>query len=166
MDLFLSNKDESIIELKNKVNFKKGEKKRNSITNKKNRLKLNYDIPSPKRIKKSLTKKSSKNKSNLNDKKSDNMLNEYLHSHKFGIQRKKTRGITVKTQKDNINLKINKSFYNKSNHDWKSMIYYPSPKNMNKEVKNLKNDEKPNLKIIENSIMLKLNSMRNNIQNE
>ena len=46
------------------------------------------------------------------------------------------------------------------------MVYYPSPKNMDKKVEKLKKEEKQNLNIIENSIKLKLNSMRINIENE
>ena len=174
----LSNKDESL----NKLNVDESrlkspqEKKLNySVYN--NRLNANNDlsINSKKILNKSIS-------SNINNKKLDasnrtdgNMLNDYLHSHKFGIQRKKTRRATFRTQGkkiNNMNKSMNKSrlyINNENNHDWVSMIYYPSDKkekNLHKDFRNYKKDIKNNLKIVEQTMMDKLNSMKNLIKIE
>ena len=160
----LQNNEESILQ-----------NRKSSINSIKMRIKLNLEPRTPKnimRLNKSVSKLK-KTKSNLNKKKNEgNIINDYLHSHKFEIQRKKTRKKTVKSQKDkSFNININKSqmYYHKEKKDWASMIYYPDDKkskNLQNKFINLGVDEKQNLKIVENSLMNKLNSMRNYFQNK
>ena len=177
MSISLSYKEESIGQIKSNENTLNSLQRKPSNVSTKNKFKMHLDCPTPKnkgKLNKSISK-FSRRKSQLNMNKSkDNILNDYLHSHKFDIQRKNSKRITVKTQKNNINLNMNKSllnFNNNNNHnDWMSMIYYPEDKINQKKNKNnflnIKNEEKTNLKLIENSIMFKLNSLRNNYQLE
>jgi hypothetical protein len=103
-----------------------------------------------------------------------NMLKDYLHSHKFGIQRKKSRRITVRPNemKNKMNANMKKSvLINKNIQENKSMIYYQNEKiqmqkKVQKEIEDQIKEGKPNLNMIENSIILKLNSMRVNYENE
>ena len=167
MNIILTNKDKVFLELKDKENNIKGVKRRFSNFSQTNKLKKKYNLfPSNnKKLNKSISKLTIKKKKLENN--NDNTLNEYLHSHKFGIQRQNTKRKTVKNNKEiNINLNNNKSMYNKNFHDWKSMIYYPIKKKIPKKNEILKKKEETNLKIIENSLMIKLNSMRYYMQNE
>ena len=160
----LQNNEESILQ-----------NRKSSINSIKMRTKLNLEPRTPKnimRLNKSVSKLK-KTKLNSNKKKiEDNTINDYLHSHKFEIQRRQSRRITVKSQKDkSFNININKSqmYYPKEKKDWASMIYYPDDKkskNLQNKIINFGEDEKQNLKIVENSLMNKLNSMRNYIQNK
>ena len=165
----IQNKDDSFLK-SNKTENKPEKKNRKSNVSAQNRAKVTFDISTPKRIKKVKTiskfnneKRQSMNKSN------GNILNDYLHSHKFDIQRKKTRRKTCRNQNNDNNflLNMNKSYMN--NKDNMTMIYYPNDKKIkHKVIKNPKSpkNENVNLNIVENSLMLKLNSMRNNFQND
>jgi len=155
-------------------------KKRTSNFSVKNmsKSKSNLDLPNPmgmnklNNLNKSFSKLNRFKKNSLTNKSEVNILKDYLHSHKFGIQRKKTRRITVKPQEmiNGMNNNLNKSdLLIRKSQENKSMIYYQNEKKQKKlakEMENINKTEKPNLKIIENSIILKLNSMRMNYQNE
>ena len=130
-----------------------------------NLLKVNNN----KKLDQSFSKLNLKKKNLLGNKQEGNMINDYLHSHKFGIQRKKTRRVTVMPheRKNSINNPMNKSIrYSKKDFENLSMIYYPNGKNPKNIMEEIKNIENINLKMVENSIILKINSMRMNFQNE
>ena len=155
-------------------------KKRTSNFSAKNitKSKSNLELPNPlgmhklNNLNKSFSKLNRFKKNSIPNKSEGNMLKDYLHSHKFGIQRKKTRRITVKPQEmiNGMNNNLNKSILlNRKSQENMSMIYYQNEKKqrkVTKEIENQNKEEEPNLKIIENSIILKLNSMRMNYQNE
>ena len=130
-----------------------------------NLLKVNNN----KKLDQSFSKLNLKKKNLIGNKQEGNMINDYLHSHKFGIQRKKTRRVTVMPheRKNSINNPMNKSIrYSKKDFENLSMIYYPNGKNPKNIMEEIKNIENINLKMVENSIILKINSMRMNFQNE
>ena len=144
MSISLSYKEESLGQIKSNENSLNSLQRKPSNVSTKNKFKMYLDCPTPKnknKLNKSISK-FSRRKSQINMNKSkDNILNDYLHSHKFDIQRKNSKRITVKTQKNNINLNMNKSLLNFNNNnnnhnDWVSMIYYPEDKNNKKKNKN------------------------------
>ena len=155
-------------------------KKRTSNFSVKNlsKSKSNLDLPNPmdmnklNNLNKSFSKLNIFKKNSITHKSEGNILKDYLHSHKFGIQRKKTRRITVKPQEmiNGMNNNLNKSgLLIRKSQENKSMIYYQNEKKQKKlakEMENINKTEEPNLKIIENTIILKLNSMKMNYQNE
>ena len=168
----LSYKDESLNQLNTDESKLKNQQKKMinyNIIN--NRLNVNNDlsINSKNNLNKSISGSIKNKKLDVSNRTDGNMLNDYLHSHKFGIQRKKTRRATFRTPGKKIN-NMNKSKLNINNenkHDWVSMIYYPNDKkeiNLNKEFRNCKKDIKNNLKIVEQTMKDKLNSMKNLIQ--
>ena len=170
----LSNKDESTHRLNTEESkIKNSQKKMLNISiNNKNQ---NVDISMTKRkLNKSINNLQIKTKKLDVSRTEGNILNDYLHSHKFGLQRKKTRRATTKSQRrktNNMNKSVNKSrlfINNDNNHEWVSMIYYPDDekkKNVQHDIINRKKDVKNNLKIVEKSMMDKLNnSMRNILQ--
>jgi len=59
------------------------------------------------------------------------LIKDYLHLHKFGIQRKKTRKITVKALQSNADKSF--MFNNTNPNEAVSMVYYPDDKN-NKKI--------------------------------
>ena len=143
--------------------------------------KSNLELPSPigmnklnnlSNLNKSFSKLIKLKKNSVPNKSEGNVIKDYLHSHKFGIQRKKTKRITVMPQnmKNGMNTNMNKSvLINKNIMENKSMIYFQNEKKqkkVQKEIEDQIKEENPNLKIIENSIILKLNSMRMNYENE
>ena len=118
-------KDESLFQLNNNE-FKIGAKRRGSNINIENKIKMDFECPSPKQRIKRLNSNSNlqikKRRKSMN-KHNNNILNDYLHSHKFGIQTKIFRKKTFKEQKkdNHLSLKMNKSYYennNKKNFLW------------------------------------------------
>ena len=87
MNIILTNKDKVFLELKDKENNIKGGKRRFSNFSPTNKLKKKYNLfPSNnKKLNKSISKITIKNTNNLSENNNDNILNEYLHSHKFDI---------------------------------------------------------------------------------
>ena len=162
-----SSRDKSFAQLNKNDNTLNSIRRKTTDLSTKNKFKMNFEFQTPKdkkELNKSFSKLKTKKKS-LNIKNpEDNIINNYLQFHKFDIQIKKTKRTTLKNQKKNIEkINMNKSNLNiNNNNDWASMIYYPSDNKNKKDLINIKNEEKPNLKLIENSIMLKLNSLRNN----
>ena len=142
----IQNKDDSFLK-SNKTENKPEKKNRKSNVSAQNRAKVTFDISTPKRTKKVKTiskfnneKRQSMNKSN------GNILNDYLHSHKFDIQRKKTRRKTCRNQNNDNNflLNMNKSYMN--NKDNMTMIYYPNDKKIkHKVIKNPKSPKNENV---------------------
>lgn len=132
------NKDEFFQQINNNDNNKKNIKRKQTSSGQ-NKFLMNIDAPSPKnkiKFTKSISKYSLKRKSNFKNmnKNDGNILKDYLHSHKFDIQRKKTRRITVKYQKNNNNLNLNRyrTFLNKNNNnnkDWLTVVYYQNDNN-------------------------------------
>ena len=166
----ISSKDKNLTQINKNDNILNSKRRKSSIMSTENKFKLNFECPtsrSKKKSNKSISKFNIK-KNNLNIKfPEDNIINDYLRLHKFAIQRKKTKRATFKSQKNDIKLNINKSMLNINNNinDCVSMIYYPNEKkNNNNKFLNINNEEKSNLKLVENSIMLRLNSLRNNYE--
>ena len=158
MNLSIS-KDESVFHLTNDE-LKIKIERRNSIQSP---VKTSYIIKNPVTLNKCVTKlnlKKLKQSMRAGDKA---IIKEYLHSHKFDIERKKTKKITVKPMR-----RVQKSFIaNKKENECVSMIYYPNDKRTKKlreEIDNL--EKKPNLNKVENSIINKINNMKFNYQNE
>ena len=114
--------DESILHL-NSDELKIKRKRRASNFNIDNKIiKKNY-LKSPARLSKSISKLTVKKLENFNKKEKNNVIKDYLHSHKFGIQRRNSKKITVKLLKS----KINKSFLsNKNVNECVSMMYFPN----------------------------------------
>ena len=138
-----------------------------------NKLKDKFECPAPTSgIKKvnSITIFHRKKKRQSMNRSNGNILNDYLHSRKFGIQRKKTRKKTCKVQENDnhLTLKMNRSYFN--NKENMTMIYEPKDKKTkikkNRDATKKKETKSINLKDVEISLILKLNSMRNNFQNE
>ena len=165
----LSNKDESTHRLNTEESkIKNSQKKMLNISiNNKNQ---NADISMTKgkrKLNKSINNLQIKTKKLDVSRTEGSILNDYLHSHKFGLQRKKTRRATTKSQRrkvNNMNKSVNKSILfinNDNNHEWVSMIYYPDDekkKNVQHDIINRKKDVKNNLKIVEKSMMDKINN--------
>ena len=83
------NKDESILHLNNEeLEIKKGRK--NSNSNVRNTFNNTSICKSPIKVSNSISKFRLKNidKSSLKQKENSNIIGDYLHRHKFGIQRK------------------------------------------------------------------------------
>ena len=153
-------KDESFLHLTNEEIKPKKIKRRYSHYTIHNKLGNTHSYNNHIKLNKSITKINLKKNSNKFDK---NVLKEYLQFHKFGIQRKKTRKITVKP----LSSKINSSFINNNQNqndkiDCISMVYYTNDRKKQK----LKNKEKPNLNTIENSLINTINNMKFNLQNQ
>ena len=135
------------------------QKKRASNKSVKNKLKANFESPTnTNRLKKlhSISESPIQNRQNIN-KSNGNILNDYLHSHKFVIQRKKTRKKTHKVQNNDNHLILNMDKSYLSNKENLTMIYSQNQKKIKqKKAKGLNENENLNLKKIENSLILKL----------
>jgi hypothetical protein len=110
-------KDDSFLAMKGES---KTPKRRRSNLNMQNQFVGSQILQSPLRLNQSISKL--KRKSN-ND---GNIIKDYLHLHKFGLQRKKTRKITVKALKSNADKSF--MFNNSTHNEAVSMVYYPDDK--------------------------------------
>ena len=133
-----------------------------------NSLKNSLILQAPSRLNKSITKLRMKRKKTNNE---ANIIKDYLHYHKFGLQRKEARKVTIKIIKKNPN----DSFMNnrRNSNEYNSMIYYPEERKKKKiqaKIYDLREEEttqKTNLKRIENLLFNKLHNMKFNLnQNE
>ena len=132
-----------------------------------NSMKNSLIIKNSPRLNKSITKLRMKRKKTKNE---ANIIKDYLHYHKFGLQRNEGRKVTIKVIKKNSNdsFMSNKRNPNECN----SMIYYPEEKKNKKietKIYDLKKEpaQKTNLKKIESILFNKLNNMKFNFnQNE
>jgi len=132
-----------------------------------NSMKNSLIIKNSPRLNKSITKLRMKRKKTKNE---ANIIKDYLHYHKFGLQRNERRKVTIKVIKKNSNdsFMSNKRNPNECN----SMIYYPEEKKNKKietKIYDLKEEpaQKTNLKKIESILFNKLNNMKFNFnQNE
>ena len=156
-------KDESALHLNEESKMKK----RISLNNVRNELKASDISQYPLQISKSITKFNLKN--SLKPESKNSIIKDYLHSHKFDFVRNKTKKITVKQLKSNIN----KSFYSANNdNECVSMVYYPNFGKTRKKKKNndenikIEENKKTNLKKVENSLIDKLNNMKFNFEND
>ena len=156
-------KDESTLHLNEESKMKK----RISLNNVRNELKASDISQYPLQISKSITKFNLKN--SLKPESKNSIIKDYLHSHKFDFVRNKTKKITVKQLKSNIN----KSFYSANNdNECVSMVYYPNFGKTRKKKKNndenikIEENKKTNLKKVENSLIDKLNNMKFNFEND
>ena len=136
-------------------------KRRRSNYNMYNQFKGSLILQSPLRLNQSISKLRRRSKNE------GNMIKDYLHLHKFGIQRKKTRKITVKPLQSNVDKSL--MFNNSHPIEAASMIYYPDDKNtkkINTKLIELKKEttKKTNLKRVENNLFQKLNNMKVNFQ--
>jgi len=142
-------------------------KRKASNFNIQNRLKNSYILQAPLRLNKSITKLRVKRKYSKNE---ENIIKDYLHNHKFGLQRNYTRKVTVKSIKNNESDSIMNN--KKDPNECKSIVYTPKEKN-NKKIETQNYDlrkekaQNTNLKQIENLLFNKLNNMKFNFhQNE
>ena len=133
-----------------------------------NSLKNSLILQAPSRLNKSITKLRMKRKKTNNE---ANIIKDYLHYHKFGLQRKEARKVTIKVIKKNSN----DSFMNnkRNSNEYNSMIYYPEERKKKKikaQIYDLREEEttqKTNLKRVENLLFNKLHNMKFNLnQNE
>ena len=149
--------DDSFLPMKGES---KTPKRRRSNFNMQNQFKGSLILQSPLRLNQSISK--------LNRKSNEgNIIKDYLHLHKFGIQRKTTRKITVKALQSNADKSF--MFNNTNPNEAVSMVYYPDDKNNKKISSTLmelkkKSTKKTNLKHVENSLFQKLNNMKFNFQ--
>ena len=125
-----------------------------------NILKNSLILQAPSRLNKSITKHRMKRKYSKNE---SNIIKDYLHNHKFVLQRNKTRKITVK----GIKMNDNDSFMNnkRTPNECNSIVLFPEEKNNNKiETQNYdlrkEKAKNTNLKKIENLLFNKLNNMK------
>ena len=163
--------DDSILRL-NSEELKINRRRKSLDFNQRNDFKKSEIVKDPIKLSKSITKnflKRRKKKNSQKPEKNDNVIKEYLHSHKFEIKRKNSKKITVKQFKRNF---IQSNFSNKNVNECASMMLYPtynSKKNIKiKEEKiiNIENEKRPNLKKVGNLLINKLANMRLNFQNE
>ena len=156
------NKGESIFHLTNEELKIKENGRRKSIQN--TLLKSSFIFQNPGILNKSISRL---NYGKLRKKSEKKILKDYLHLHKFGLERKKTKNTTIKGMNNNFNRSF--LFNNNTDNECVSMIYYPKEKNSrikNNDIIKLKKGEKQNLKKVENSIINKINNMKFNFQNE
>ena len=172
------NKDESILHLNNEeLEIKK--RRKTSNVNVRNTFKTTSICKKPIKVSNSISKfrLKNKNRDSLKQLENSNIINDYLHRHKFGIQRKISKKITVKVLKTNMNKSLLANKYSNINtHECASMIYYPNSDKTKKmkykeDIKDIKDikiekDKKPNLKKIEDSLKNKLYNMKFNFLNE
>ena len=97
-----------------------------------NSLKNSLILQVPSRLNKSITKLRMKRKKTNNE---ANIIKDYLHYHKFGLQRKEARKVTIKVIKKNSN----DSFMNnkRNSNEYNSMIYYPEERKKKDKSRNL-----------------------------
>ena len=117
-------KDDSVLQLNNEELQIKIRRKGSSNFNPRKGFKTSEISKDPVKASKSITKFSIKSKKRKNSQKhenNDNIIKNYLHSHKFEIQRSKSKKITVKQYKRFSNQS---SFSNKNDNEWVSMVYY------------------------------------------
>ena len=152
--------DDSFLPMKGES---KTPKKRRSNFNMQNQFKGIPILQPPLRLNQSISKLRRKSNNERN------IIKDYLHLHKFGLQRKKTRKITVKALKSNADKSF--MFNNSSHNEAVSMVYYPEDKKKNNKKINTKlielkkeTTKKTNLKHIENSLFLKLHNMKSSFQ--
>jgi len=149
--------DDSFLPIKEES---KTPKRRRSNFNFQNQFKGSLILQSPLRLNKSISK--------LNRRSNEgNIIKDYLHLHKFGIQRKNTRKITVKALQSNVDKSL--MFNNSNPNEAVSMVYYPddkSNKKIHEKLIDLKKEstKKTNLKRVENNLLVKLNNMKVNFQ--
>jgi hypothetical protein len=161
-------KDESFLNLNHEeLKIKRGRKASN--VNVRNTFKTTAILKKPIKVSNSISKFRLKKLNIIQSIKPEgnSIIKDYLHSHKFGIQRKVSKKITVKVLKTNINKSL---LSNKNINECASMVYYPSSdktKNIKfKEDIKIEKDKKPNLKKIEDLLKNKLNNMKFNFQSE
>ena len=142
----------------------KNQKRRRSYLSIQNNLKNSLILKAPSRLNKSISKLRMKKRYSKNE---GNIIKDYLHFHKFGLQRNEARKVTIKGLKS----WANDSFLNNNGNlnECISMIYYPKEKKNKKlEAKIIElgkeKTEKTNLKKIENLIFNKLNDMKCNFE--
>ena len=126
--------DISILQLNNEDLKIKKKRRTSYINNIQNTFKSNYFFQSPAILNNSISRLSLKEekKSNTKIPEKNNIIKDYLHSHKFQLQRKNTKKTTVK----NFESKINNSFISYNNNpnvnEFTSMIYFPRQKHTKK----------------------------------
>ena len=143
----------------------KNQKRRLSHFNIQNNLKRrSLILQTPSRLNKSISKLRIKRKISKNE---GSIIKDYLHFHKFGLQRNEARKVTVK----GLKTKVNDSFMsnNGNPNDCISMAYYPKEKKRKKLEATIialgkEKTEKTNLKQIESFLFNKINDMKCNIE--
>jgi len=142
----------------------KNQKRRRSHFCIQNRLKNSLISQAPSILNKSISKLRIKKGPSKNE---GNIIKDYLHFHKFGLQRNEARKVTIKGLKS----RANNSFMSNSGNpnECISMAYYQSEKKNKKlgtQILDLKKEKsgKTNLKQIENLLFNKLNNMKFNFQ--
>ena len=164
-------KDDSLLQLNNEeLQIKKGRRGSSNFSPRK-ASKMNEILKDTVKLSKSLTKlnlKSNIRKNMQKPEKKDNIIKDYLHLHKFEIQRRNSKKkITVKQFKKFSNKSL---FSNKNVNECVSMVYYRNQEKSKKSKKKLINkelttielekDRKPNLKKVESFLINKLNNMK------
>ena len=131
-----------------KIEGAKNTKRRGSHFNIQNKLGNSLILQAPSKLNKSISKLRIKKKLSKNE---GSIIRDYLHFHKFGLQRNNSRKITIKGLKS----KANDSFMNNNGNpnECISMAYYPNEKKNKKietQILNLRKEksEKKNLKKI------------------
>ncbi len=94
--------DESILHL-NSDELKIKRKRSASNFNIINKISKKNFLKSPARLSKSISKLTIKKLQNFAKKEKNNVIKDYLHSHKFDIQRRNSKKTTVNPLKSNIN---------------------------------------------------------------
>ena len=142
----------------------KNKKRGSSQLSNQNRLQISINLKAPSFLNKSNSKLRMQKRCSKNE---GSIIKDYLHFHKFGLQRNEDRNVSIKGLKS----RANNSFMNNNGNpnECISMIYYP------KEKKNKELEEKiiefgkvktkqTNLKQIESIIYNKLNDMISNFE--
>ena len=163
-------KEISLLQLNNE-DLKIKKKRRTSYFNIQNTFKPNFFFQSPAILNKSISrlslKKENKNNSIIPEK--NNIIKDYLQSHKFQLQRKNSKKTTIKVFKSKINNSFISNNNNNSNvNECASMIYFPKQKNtkkLNEDIIDIEKENNPNLKQVENLLMNKLFNMKVNLKN-
>ena len=145
----------------------KNQNRRRSFFNIHNRLKNSLILQAPSKLNNSISKIRMEKRLSNNE---GSIIKDYLHFHKFGVQRNDARKVSRKSLKGRSSIGFIHNSLNPN--EYISMIYYPKEKN-NKKIEaqiielGKEKAEKTNLKHIENILFNKLNNMKFDIeQNE